>query len=155
LKELQKLLNAKQWEKADDLSYQIMLEIAGKNSKKEGRFITGDWEKFSCSKLEKIDEMWSKASNGQFGFRAQREVFESVNKDGSSFYAAIGWKDAETNAWLVGWRYKNGTVVYTQKPDYFNNPLAKKGYLPGKLEWKDDLQDLRFEKIYACPALAK
>jgi hypothetical protein len=150
LKKLEELLNAKKWEQADDFSYQFMLEIAGPKSKKEGRFITGEWEVFPCSELEKIDEMWSKASNGQFGFRAQREVFESVNQNYIRYYEAIGWKNRSMPVWLVEWQYQKGQVVYIKKPD-FNKPLSElpKGYLPSKLEWETSA-DHRFDMIAAC-----
>jgi hypothetical protein len=153
LQKLKELLSAKKWEEADDLSYQVMLEIAGPKSQKEGRFITGEWEVFSCPELEKIDEMWSQASNGKFGFRAQREIFDSVNQNAISYYDKIGWKKENTNVWLVEWQYKKGQVFYTKKPD-FNKPLLElpKGYLPGKLEWTDK-SDHRFDMIYACPGL--
>ena len=154
LQKLQELLKAKKWEEADDYSYKLMLEIAGEQSQKAGRFIEQEWKQFDCAKLEEIDGMWSEASNGKFGFRAQREVFEDVNQNALSYYDAIGWKQENTNLWLVLWEYRNGQVNYTKKPE-FNKRLSElpKGYLPGKLEWTDT-SDHRFDMIYACPGLA-
>ena len=151
-KQLETALKDKAWKKADEVNYKLMLRIAGPQSEKLGAFESSEWDNFSCDQLHRIDKLWSEASDGKLGFSAQREIFDSVDRQSLLFYEKIGWKKVDENSSIVEWKYNPITkeAHYTdgKEPNY-KNPA--KAHLPGILPWygKKD-KDLRFEKIYDC-----
>jgi hypothetical protein len=44
-----------------------------------------------CVDLKTIDELWSKSSNGRFGFKAQQEIWNEVGQDPEKFSQRVGW----------------------------------------------------------------
>ena len=119
----------------------------------EGRFVMDEWNDFSCADFRKIDRLWSEASGGNLGFRAQYEIFESVQgKDTSTkffmFYDKVKWRDVRTGEWKVSWSPENKTIRYVPKkrPNFLN---PSKGHLPAKLSWIDG-QEYRFKKVKDC-----
>ncbi|KAM3090822.1 protein kinase domain-containing protein [Phormidesmis sp. 146-35] len=144
---LEEALKKKDLKEADQITYELMLEIAGSQSKKQGRFEENEWNNFSCPDLGKIDQLWRDATQGTQGFSVQKKMLIEAKEVPLDYQVRVGWKD-ETEKWLVRPKYQpvEQTVVYEKEPDFQNPPP---GHLPAKLAWWDT-RDHRFERIYAC-----
>ncbi len=124
---LRELLVAGQWDSADWETTAIMLKIAGRNA--EDWLRPEDIEKFPCTDLLTIDQLWVKYSKGRFGFSLQKRIWQRVggtkNADYEvyrSFGERVGWLDQD-NWWL---KYSQLTF----------NITAPIGHLPGGvLNW--------------------
>ena len=97
--QLETYLENKQWKQADLETNKIILEIAREPSELDTESIA----KFPCKSLAKIDELWTKNSDGRFGFTPQKQAYlETGNEfDGvsaESMYKAFGDR--------IGWRTK-------------------------------------------------
>ena len=97
---LQNLLAAKKWQEADEETRRVMLKVAGRE--KEGWLNEESFFNFPCEDLRTIDQLWVKYSNGRFGFRVQKRIYQSLG----------GTVDSDTEVWRefgekVGW-IKNG-----------------------------------------------
>jgi GUN4-like len=147
--QLEAALQQRNWEAADEETYQIMLKIAGSTSESQGMFDLTEWQNFSCDDLRKIDELWREASAGELGFSAQKRVFELVGRNSGRYYDQIGWRPLRGD-WLVSWTLNEETkrVEYlpNRQPNFEDPPV---GHLPAKLEWSNGA-DYRFEKVYSC-----
>ncbi|MDZ8050085.1 MAG: protein kinase domain-containing protein [Aulosira sp. ZfuVER01] len=86
---LRDLLALKQWQSADRETWVLMCQAIRKPI--GSFFFTSDIEHLPCEDLEIIDELWSKYSNGHFGFSVQKQIYESVDGDYGKFCAAVGW----------------------------------------------------------------
>lgn len=144
------------WESADQETYKMMLKVAGQVSEEQGRFNLTEWQNFPCADLKEIDRLWSQASNGQLGFKAQKNILEQAQGNFYIFYGQIGWFDLLTKSWKVAWNYNPEAreIDYLEgKRPNFTNPPA--GHLPAKLAWEgaegENSVDRRFDKIYTCP----
>jgi WD40 repeat protein/O-acetyl-ADP-ribose deacetylase (regulator of RNase III) len=124
---LRDLLAAGQWSEADRETTTLMLKISGREA--EGWLREEDIEKFPCSDLLTIDELWVKYSSGRFGFSVQRDIWQSVGgtknapyRSFCSFGERVGWLNRSLD-WLT---YSELTF----------NAIAPVGYLPaGLLDW--------------------
>ncbi|MBC1220745.1 GUN4 domain-containing protein [Nostoc sp. UCD121] len=73
--QLEYFLKAKNWEAADGKTYKLILNIA----KIERGYL--DYEQmnnFSCSDLQRIDQLWVSYSDNRFGFSVQKEIWIST-----------------------------------------------------------------------------
>lgn len=75
---LTQLLNAQDWESANQETYQLMLDIT--NRQKQGWLSTRAIGTFPCEQLKKIDQLWLDASNNQFGFSIQAEILAQIQE---------------------------------------------------------------------------
>ena len=99
--ELEKHLAAGQWQKADLQTNRIMLKVARRE--REGWLNTPSIQNFSCSDFRRLDELWLKYSDGQFGFSVQKPIYlETGNQLGE--YNPIAYRQFGDR---VGWR-ENG-----------------------------------------------
>jgi len=166
--QLEEYLNKRDWKAADQKNYELMLQIAGSESVKQGRFDLTEWRDFPCEDLKKIDRLWNMASNGKLGFSAQKEVFESDNRVLLVFLSKVNWIDLLNNKLRVEWTYdlNKQKTIYQKFPD-FSDPVKYKGHLPAILAWdssqeplawdssqkpltQESSQELRFELINKC-----
>lgn len=87
---LENFLAAGKWQKADQETWQVMSQVAGKFP---GNYLqVSDIEKFPCQDLLKIDQLWLKYSRGRFGFSVQKQIFEQVaGGEYSIFCQEVGW----------------------------------------------------------------
>ncbi len=79
---LRDLLEVGKWQEADRETTRIMLQAAGRQ--KVGWFRREDINKFSCEDLRIIDRLWLESSQGKFGFRVQKEIWQ---RNGSPTHA--------------------------------------------------------------------
>ncbi len=155
--QLQNSLQKNDWKVADELTYKLMLSLAGPDSKAEGRFNLTEWENFSCNDLKKIDTLWSGASKGKLGFNAQKRIFEAAGSSPSVFFSRIKWLfiAPSSTTWLVAWKYDQETKQVTYLPKRSPNfTTPAEGHLPAMLVWAPQANgksvDLRFQKINQC-----
>ena len=115
---LHDLLAVPNWREADIETRDVMRLAAGK-SKKE-ILTEEDINKISCIDLFTIDNLWSTASKGLFGFTAQKDVCQQLIKK----------IDYETECELgtkLGWRINNNWFIHSQLTFSLR---AKKGHFP-------------------------
>jgi len=87
--ELRNLLARKKWQDADNKTWDLLCEALGR---RPGYYLqTVDIKNFSCEDLLIIDQLWSKYSEGRFGFTVQKQIYEEVEGDYPSFCDRVGW----------------------------------------------------------------
>nr|AIA19978.1 hypothetical protein [Neoporphyra perforata] len=115
-KDLQILLTQQELLKADQLTQQKLIQLAGINTKNRNWLYFTDVKKIPTQDLQTIDKLWHTHSKGKFGFFTQRQVWISVGKDWGKFWQKIGWE------------VENSPCRY---PDDFQwNSYGPKGHLP-------------------------
>ena len=73
---LQELLAAGQWREADLQTTQVMLEVAGHATNET---LTPECvQHFPCSAIRVIDQLWSKYSDGRFGFSIKLKIYHEI-----------------------------------------------------------------------------
>ena len=73
---LQELLSTGQWPEADLETTQVMLEVAGHTTNET---LTPQLvQNFSCSAIRVIDQLWSKYSDGRFGFSIKLKIYHEI-----------------------------------------------------------------------------
>ncbi|MEB3293395.1 MAG: GUN4 domain-containing protein [Synechococcales bacterium] len=93
---LEALLKAGNWKEADQETFKVMLEVAGKTDR--GYLDPEDLEHFPCEDLLTIDRLWVEASDGHFGFSVQKKIWEKCgspmdyNDDYKKFLEKVGWQ---------------------------------------------------------------
>jgi hypothetical protein len=132
LEALEQQLQAKQWQQADRLTWQIMLKVSLQVEQEylaqaivrrnllmvlEPReYLTeADLTMFPCADLGQINQLWCKYSNSHFGFTVQRQSWQQLTGD----YMAVGDR--------LGWRFNGIWQEYT-KLDF--SLAAPAGHLP-------------------------
>lgn len=97
---LRKLLKENRWEDANRETLRLMLQTV--NREGEGFIDTKTMKEFPCKDLLIIEDLWSKASQGRFGFDTQQKIWKSeggkpyLTDENSEAYhrfrSAVGWK---------------------------------------------------------------
>lgn len=129
--ELDKLLKAQEWRKADELTARLMYQVAGRE--KEVCLREKDINHFPCEDLRTIDQLWVHYSNSKFGFSIQKKLWlecgGKIDKYDyevwKKFAAKVGWYHPSNNEW----RTYNAFMSDTQNAR--NAPLSS---LPKKVE---------------------
>ncbi len=107
------------WQEADCETELVMLRTAGR----EGKLLNVESiQKFPCSDLSTIDQLWVAASGGHFGFSVQKGIWEQARNPNDSehdSYCAFGN--------CVGWRVNGKWLSYE---DMIFDIKAPKGHLP-------------------------
>ena len=110
-RQLEQALSSSQWEKANQITSGMVLDLAGQKSR--GYLIATDTRNLPCEPLRKIDQLWVKYSKGQFGFSIQGRIWGQIKgknyEDSVRFEKQVGWQQQQT--------------IFDQK-------TAPKGYLP-------------------------
>jgi uncharacterized caspase-like protein len=114
-RELEKLLKAKEWRKADELTAKLMCQVA--NREKEGWLDTEHIEAFPCEDLRTIDQLWVHYSSSKFGFSIQKKLWlECGGEIGKydyevwkKFAAKVGWYHPQKNDWRTYTEFMNDT----------------------------------------------
>ncbi|MDY6897194.1 MAG: GUN4 domain-containing protein [Cyanobacteriota bacterium] len=115
---LRDLLAVQNWREADIETRDVMRLAAGKS--KEEILTEEDVNQISCIDLCTIDNLWSTASKGLFGFTAQKEVCQQcINKIDYETECELGTK--------LGWRINNNWFIHSQLTF---NLRATKGHFP-------------------------
>lgn len=128
---LENLLKVGEWKAADEETTRVMLKVAKREQ--EGWLDEKSIEKFPCTDLRTIDQLWVKYSNGHFGFSVQKRIWLECS----------GRANYETECRLgdrVGWRKETGWLSL----DKYNFSLAAPlGHLPSARHlpsWIDEVK---------------
>ena len=119
---LQSYLQNEQWKEANEETYRLIIQIAGKE---EGQSLDSeDLENFPSEEFNTINQLWLSNSQGKFGFSVQKEIYEGLG--GTREYDEKVWNSFGDR---VGWRKDENWVSYS---DLFDISLeeASPGYLP-------------------------
>jgi hypothetical protein len=101
---LEALMQAGEWEAADEETDRLMTTTMGKDERAWLR--RQDLETFPCADLLVIDRLWVKHSNGKFGFSVQKQIWQecgspmSSGQDWERFYVRVGWKKGQTTEYV-------------------------------------------------------
>ncbi|MFN6572205.1 caspase, EACC1-associated type [Dendronalium sp. ChiSLP03b] len=115
---LRDLLKAGEWKEADEETRAVMLKAARRE--KEGWLDIDSIEKFPCTDLRTIDQLWVKYSNGRHGFSVQKKIWLEVGRKWNVFYTRVGWQIS--GKWFLG--------GWVSKEDIEYGTNAPKGHLP-------------------------
>jgi len=131
---LQRLLAAKNYEEADNLTRIKMCEIAGEGALKRKWIYFSEVSKFPIQDLQTLNSLWVNYSEGKFGFSVQRSLWISLGRDYNKLWNKIGWK--KENHW-------------TKFPHEFTWDLSAP---PGHLPLLNQLRGVRVtDALYAHP----
>ena len=111
-------LKRQDWRAANEETLNLMRINSGK-AERDLEMI--DVQRIPLMDLQTIDQLWSEASNGRFGFRVQLKLWREVNLDSNQP------TDAETFGKLVDWR-RNSTWIDYEFIDF--SLAAARGHLP-------------------------
>jgi hypothetical protein len=114
-RELEKLLKAKEWRSADELTAKLMCQVAGRE--KEGWLNVEHIEAFPRKDLRTIDQLWVHYSNNKFGFSIQKklwlecggEIDKYDDEVWKKFAAKVGWYRPQKDDWKTYTKFMNDT----------------------------------------------
>jgi hypothetical protein len=116
-RELRDYLKSGDWNSANQETFLILLvhvfHIRGKLPPESFKYIP-------CTDLHTIDKLWTKYSQGRFGFSVQKQIFLDVNQDADNFATRVGWRRGLS--WL-------------SYPELTLNLSAPEGHLPTNCEF--------------------
>ncbi|WP_017305780.1 serine/threonine-protein kinase [Spirulina subsalsa] len=115
--ELEQLLKAQEWRKADEETAQQILKVTDRSSL--GYLNPEDMPKIPCVDLQIIDQLWLKYSQGLYGFSIQKQIYNNLDCESEKL-----WK---TFCDVIGWR-KKGSWLYYRNLNF--SLSAPKGHLP-------------------------
>lgn len=129
---LELLLSQQQWQEADQETTQKILAITGKT--KAGYLLDRDWQKFPLTDLEIIDYLWTKYSQGKFGFRIQSQIWQEEGGEPGTSNQKVWCRVADR----LGWRVNQEWLYYDDIQFTHEAPV---GHLPiiGLGQWKNGL----------------
>ena len=119
--QLEQLLEAGSWRKADKETTALMLKIAHRET--EDWLDVKDIQNFPCQDLHTINQLWSEYSKGHFGFSLQKRIWQSIGGKPNADYET--WRRFSER---VGWRVKSSWKNYS---DLSFTLYALEGHLPG------------------------
>lgn len=91
LTELGKTIDARDYARADELTTQILLEAAGRSQ--EGSLREENAKGLTDKLLTDLDRVWASASNGEWGFTAQRKWLTGSGRVSFTLLSdAFGWR---------------------------------------------------------------
>ncbi|MBW4643880.1 MAG: GUN4 domain-containing protein [Goleter apudmare HA4340-LM2] len=86
---LRDLLAAKAWQEADKETWNYMLQISEREG--ESWLDDGDIKRFPRHDLRIINNLWTKYSEGKFGFGVQKQIWQYPKEDYKRFGDRVGW----------------------------------------------------------------
>jgi hypothetical protein len=137
--QLENLLVKEQWREADLETFKILGKLCGVDNSPDGELISQSGVNIAAlSDLQAIDKLWSKYSNGHFGYSTQlsitrkmRHFWENVERNQS------GWRDlCKQLGWNTGFSALNFSLE------------APKGHLPAIVGWGMGFGPCGSEEIY-------
>lgn len=112
-RQLTKLLETGKWRKADEHTWEILLQMSLREE--EGWLTPADIDSLPCTDLRAIDRLWQQYSNGRFGWSIQQQIWESVGGKYTELCDRVGWRVKDN------WKYYDELSF---------NPNAPPGHLP-------------------------
>ncbi|HEY9908745.1 MAG TPA: GUN4 domain-containing protein, partial [Thermosynechococcaceae cyanobacterium] len=85
--ELEELLKNERWREADSKTCDLMHQAIN-----ESQIQVKHLKNYPCEVLESLDFLWTKYSDGKFGFSAQARIWKELNSDDDAFDVQVGWR---------------------------------------------------------------
>lgn len=137
--QLEYSLKKGEWIEADETTTNLLLKVA---NVQQNYFILTDFQKIPCKDIRKIDKLWTDYSEGHFGYSAQIDIWQQVNRELFDFLVELDWGYKEDRRF-----------VYIDKFKY-NLPNPPKGHRPALVVWEGGTNETRREYIkriqYCC-----
>eukprot|EP00951_Prasinocladus_malaysianus_P007592 scaffold54561_cov32-Prasinocladus_malaysianus.AAC.1 len=115
---LKAALEAGEFQKADDITRAMLIELAGEGAQKRGWVYFTEIKAIGVKDFKTMDDLWRAYSDNKFGFSVQRQLFMQNNKRWPQFFKRINWVQGANN-------------IYRKWPGEFNYTKdAEKGHLP-------------------------
>ncbi|MBD2576631.1 serine/threonine-protein kinase [Oscillatoria sp. FACHB-1406] len=138
---LQQFLAAQHWQAANLETIVLILRVVGREA--ESELTEQDIQNFPCTELRAIDGLWTKYSNGRFGFSVQKQIWRNLALEGNENFET--W---ERFGHRVGWRVRKwgllGKPIWQSCEEMSFKSNAPKGNLPRVGFWLSVLK--RFEE---------
>jgi GUN4-like len=131
---LHELLQEHQWEKADEETLAVMLQVSGRGQ--DGWLDAAAIANFPCTDLQTIDRLWGKYSDEQFSFRVQYRLYNTVEISTENAVSASRTREEQALALSkkVGWwTPRLEFLKYYNQLDF--SPQAPDGHLPALWLW--------------------
>ena len=97
---LRDLLKAGQWRQADEETQNLILRLAKRI--KARWLLPESIDKLPCQDLCKIDSLWVKYSNQQFGFSVQKKIYAECGGKPDGTYQSFSWnRFCERVGWII------------------------------------------------------
>ncbi|MEM6839179.1 MAG: GUN4 domain-containing protein [Cyanobacteria bacterium P01_C01_bin.120] len=87
---LRRLLYQQQWEEADKETEYLMLSGFSTDMRPLSETTVSSLSQY-CDDVRTIDQLWSRHSQGKFGFAAQYQAYAKQEQQPGDFLAAVGW----------------------------------------------------------------
>lgn len=100
IRELEPVVAQYRWRDADQLTSQALIALA------HSRDLSFSYWNISCDRLREIDTLWTKHSDGQFGFSVQKDIYEATGNIPGQYDEASYLRFAHA----VGWNRINGNI---------------------------------------------
>ena len=107
---LQQYLAEKNWFEADKETIRVILAVTAKDIEE---LTPEDIQNFPCNDLMVIDRLWTKYSDGRFGFSPQLQTYQ---EQGGNFDTTVEQNQQLIEAWgeQLGWRKNNRWLPCTE-----------------------------------------
>mmetsp|Transcript_23376 Transcript_23376/g.60746 ORF Transcript_23376/g.60746 Transcript_23376/m.60746 type:complete len:259 (+) Transcript_23376:1-777(+) len=115
---LKDALAAGEFQKADDLTRALLIQLAGEDAQERGWVYFSEVKSISVKDFKSMDDLWVAHSEGKFGFSVQRNLWMQNAKRWPKFFKRINWVQGENNFY----RKWPAEFIYTMD--------AEKGHLP-------------------------
>ncbi len=138
---LRQLLWSQSWQEADRETENVILKALSDDMEPLDRDAV---MQLNCADLFTIDQLWSRYSNGKFGFQAQYQIFQAAERRPIDFQRLVEWRHNFFNPQGELKPYKSLTF----------HPNAPKGHLPSwrwcctSLEGGYDVSDAIIEGFF-------
>ncbi|MGB3534785.1 MAG: GUN4 domain-containing protein [Microcoleaceae cyanobacterium] len=76
IQQLETFLKEKKWQSADQVTYDILLDLANRVTEK--KLDRNAIQTLNCSDLKTIDHLWVENSGGRFGLNIQQEIYTEI-----------------------------------------------------------------------------
>jgi hypothetical protein len=76
IQQLEKLLQDKEWQSADEKTYEVLLDIANRNA--EGNLDRSSIQNLNCSDLATVNQLWYENSGSRFGLKVQQGIYTEI-----------------------------------------------------------------------------
>ncbi len=126
-------LQAGQWGEADRWTTALLLKLSGRSQ--VGFFDPKDVEAFPCPMLRLIDQLWTQASHGRFGFTVQKQLWQECDSEKRGGLSSRSFSALPREACMgekVGWQIQGRWLEYGELK---TNLEAPKGHLPVGFFW--------------------
>ncbi|MEL4896193.1 GUN4 domain-containing protein [Crocosphaera sp. Alani8] len=146
---LQKLLKAQNWQKADQITYDLLSKAGDQDN--SGFVTSTEYKDISCEDLQTIDRLWLESSQGRFGLSVQQRIYKGL---GGSQQVDIN--NYRNFAQQVGWVKRDNP----NDPDYYLyddldfSLNAPPGHLP-RWSWGLNIAVVYSRMPYLTPRLSE